>query len=125
MIDNFIGKWRSFAIVIAVLFIGFILTVNESLRFLKNDQDAYSAEIDAKVVEVAKKIENEVNGHLVLIRAMQAYFNANGVTTNNQFYAFADAMRTSQVGAIFQGWALRAPKSELTEIQDIRTELEW
>ena len=123
MIDNFIGKWRSFAIVIAVLFIGFILTVNESLRFLKNDQDAYSAEIDAKVVEVAKKIENEVNGNLVLIRAMQAYFNANGVTTNNQFYAFADAMRTSQVGAIFQGWALRAPKSELTEIQDILTDM--
>lgn len=99
--------------------IGLTLTVNESLRFLEHDQKDYKDEVHAEVVQAAKKIEAEVNGHLVLIRSMQAYFNANGIASNNKFYAFADAMRASQVGAIFQGWALRVPKLALPEIQNL------
>lgn len=118
MNDSFLGKWRSSIIVLIVFIAGLTLTVFESVHFLESGQKSYKAEVQAEVAQAAKKIETEVNGHLELIRGIQAYFNANGVSSNNQFHAFADAMRTSQVGSIFQGWALRVPENALREIQN-------
>lgn len=116
---SFLGKWRSFAIVLAIFVIGMTVTINESFRFLEKDHEAHRAAIDAELVQATQKIESEINGHLGLIRGMQAYLNANGIASNKQFITFADAMRTSQVGAVFQGWAVRVPKTQLPTIQEL------
>lgn len=105
--------------VFAVFVFGVTVTVNETLRFLENDRQAYRSEINAELDQAAKNIQSELNHHLSLITGMQAYFNTNGVTNNEQFHKFVDAMRTSQAGSIFHGWALRIPKPQLINAQKI------